>query len=54
MVIFEKVMYFFTGENCKGKYLQLPLKPSNIPATPWNVYKDKGYIGITDWLGINN
>lgn len=39
---------------CKGKYSHLPLKPTNIPATPWNVYQDKGYIGIADWLGTNS
>lgn len=36
---------------CKGKMRHLPPKPSNIPATPWNVYKEKGYISLADWLG---
>ncbi|MDD5053007.1 MAG: DEAD/DEAH box helicase family protein [Sulfuricurvum sp.] len=36
---------------CKGRFEHLPTKPSNIPATPWNVYKDKGYISLGDWLG---
>lgn len=39
---------------CKGKLEHLPPKPNNIPATPWTVYKNKGYITLADWLGTEN
>lgn len=26
-------------------------KPDDIPSTPWNVYRDKGWQGMGDWLG---
>jgi hypothetical protein len=34
----------------KGLLPSLPDKPSNIPSAPWNVYADKGWTGIRDWL----
>lgn len=34
-----------------GKRKDLPAKPKDIPANPAGVYKDKGWIGIGDWLG---
>ena len=29
-------------------------KPSDIPSTPYDVYKNKGWISISDWLGIKD
>jgi hypothetical protein len=29
-------------------------RPENIPASPHKIYKDKGWIGYTDWLGTDN
>jgi len=26
-------------------------RPDDIPAAPWNIYKDKGWISLGDWLG---
>ena len=34
-----------------GKSPNLPKKPKNVPANPSGVYKDKGWIGIGDWIG---
>jgi hypothetical protein len=25
--------------------------PPDIPANPWNTYKDKGWVSMGDWLG---
>ena len=36
----------------RGLLNDLPPKPRNIPATPWNVYNQKGWNGIRDWLEI--
>ncbi|WP_345980095.1 DEAD/DEAH box helicase family protein [Sulfurimonas sp. HSL3-2] len=54
----KKIVHTFGLKNtyewqdyCKGKLKHLPPKPNNIPATPWNVYKNKGYISLSDWLG---
>lgn len=33
-------------------YYQSGKKPIEIPATPWRVYKNKGWIGLWHWLGI--
>lgn len=38
-------------EYIAGKRPDLPQKPNNIPANPAGVYKDKGWIGIGNWLG---
>ena len=29
-------------------------RPSNIPATPWRVYRDDGWISMPDWLGYKS
>ena len=34
-----------------GNLKNLPVKPKNIPSNPSGVYKDKGWIGIGDWIG---
>lgn len=34
-----------------GKSPKLAKKPKNVPANPSGVYKDKGWIGIGDWIG---
>ena len=34
-----------------GNFNHLPEKPEDIPANPSGVYKDKGWIGIGDWIG---
>jgi len=28
-------------------------KPYNIPATPNQIYKDKGWMGVADWIGVD-
>lgn len=38
---------------CKGKLPQLERRPVDIPATPDDVYEDKGWKGYGDWLGSN-
>lgn len=35
---------------CNGK-LELGHLPVNIPKAPWIVYKDSGWISLSDWLG---
>ncbi|PZC40249.1 MAG: hypothetical protein DK305_000992 [Chloroflexi bacterium] len=37
----------------KGARSDLPPKPDDIPDAPGHVYKNKGWQGIGDWLGIN-
>jgi len=36
---------------CKGEMPELPPKPDDIPADPYRVYKNKGWISWPDWLG---
>ena len=36
----------------KGKLIHLPELPINIPKIPRNAYKDDGWVGIRDWLGV--
>lgn len=36
-----------------GLRKDLPKKPADIPANPAGVYKDKGWMGIGNWLGSN-
>lgn len=36
---------------CKGRSLAMGKLPSDIPASPWNIYADKGWAGLGDWLG---
>jgi len=43
----EKEWKDYGAGRLKGK----PLKPSDIPASPAAVYKDAGWIGMSDWLG---
>ena len=38
---------------CKGKLKGKPKKPDNIPVTASRTYKDKGWKGYGDWLGIS-
>jgi len=38
---------------CKGELDGYAPKPSDIPATPYYTYKDKGWIDTADWLGTN-
>ena len=35
-----------------GKYEHLEPLPSNIPKLPRIYYKDNGWIGIRNWLGV--
>ena len=35
------------------RYSQSDEKPAEIPAAPERVYKNKGWIGLGDWLGTN-
>jgi superfamily II DNA or RNA helicase len=39
---------------CKGKLPELGLLPADIPATPYQVYADNGWISMGDWLGTGN
>ena len=36
---------------CRGERPGLPPRPSEIPSSPWSVYKQKGWVGFGDWLG---
>ena len=36
---------------CKGELKGYPPKPKDIPASPQNIYKGKGWQGTNDWLG---
>ena len=36
---------------CNGNYPKLPKKQSDIPSTPWVVYKKSGWDSMGDWLG---
>jgi len=36
-----------------GKYEHLEPLPSNIPKLPRNYYKDDGWVGIRNWLGVD-
>ncbi len=37
---------------CKGEINSISVLPDNIPKAPWIVYKDLGWISMTDWLGL--
>jgi predicted helicase len=39
---------------CRGELVQSGTKPPDIPASPWNIYVDKGWKGFGDWLGTGN
>ncbi len=36
---------------CDGNLPGFGFVPSDIPAAPWNTYKDRGWISMGDWLG---
>ncbi len=36
---------------CKGKLPSHKPKPDDIPANPYQTYKDKGWTSLGDWLG---
>ncbi|MGV8122265.1 MAG: DEAD/DEAH box helicase family protein [Candidatus Xenobiia bacterium LiM19] len=36
---------------CRGDLNDKPLKPNDIPTAPNQVYRDKGWSGMGDWLG---
>ena len=36
---------------CKGEMPEKGVLPKDIPVAAWNVYKDKGWAGMGDWLG---
>ncbi len=57
---YEEARKFIHTLNLKGdewrKYINgelnhLPEKPDNIPSSAYFVYKNKGWIGVNDWLG---
>ena len=53
---FEEAIKFARSLKLKGKkeweeYCKLGIKPNDIPASPRNTYKEKGWIGFADWLG---
>ena len=35
---------------CKNKIPGLPPKPKDIPANPYCVYRNEGFVGMADWL----
>ena len=35
----------------QGELREKGLKPEDIPAAPWNVYKDRGWTTMGEWLG---
>jgi len=37
---------------CKGMFLELPVKPDNIPSQPEQTYSRLGWINYKDWLGV--
>ena len=55
-ISFTKARKFVRSLNINGqldwrKYTKSGNKPNDIPAGPWNIYKDKGWNGLDDWLG---
>jgi hypothetical protein len=44
---------FRTGENWTS-FAQSEELPPDIPAAPWNTYKNKGWKNMGDWLGTGN
>ena len=36
---------------CRGELFDKPTKPADIPSDPHQIYKDKGWKGLGDWLG---
>ncbi len=56
---FSEAKTFAKGLNFKNKkefqnFCAGPDKPQNIPAKPEQVYRDKGWIDYTDFLGLSN
>lgn len=41
-------------EFCKGGMPDKGTLPEDIPSSPTTVYKDKGWVGVGDWLGTRN
>ena len=39
---------------CKGELDRMETKPEDIPAAPWNTYKNQGWQSMGDWLGTGN
>jgi TolA-binding protein len=37
---------------CKGEMPEKGFLPKDIPAAAWHIYKDEGWAGMRDWLGI--
>jgi hypothetical protein len=37
-----------------SEYCTSGLKPDNIPSSPSDIYKDKGYVNLGEWLGNGN
>src|SRR5262249_32952594 len=53
---FKKERAYARGLGLKSQpqwraYIKSGELPSDIPAAPWQTYKDKGWIGMGDWLG---
>jgi hypothetical protein len=42
-----------SGQNKWIEYCKSGNKPNNIPAAPWTVYKNKGWISMGDFFGTN-
>jgi len=56
---FEKARSFVHNLRLKSKnewqdWIKSAAKPDDIPTNPHRVYKDKGWIGLGDWLGTGN
>ena len=39
---------------CKNELDEYDEKPANIPANPYHVYRDNGWVSYGDWLGNDN
>ncbi len=39
---------------CRGEMPDLPMKPDDIPADPYQRYKDKGWVSLGNWLGTGS
>lgn len=55
---FEEAREFVRGLNLDGQkgwseYVKSGTKPDDIPAAPWQVYANAGWVKLGDWLGTD-
>lgn len=41
------------GKYCRGELPEKGKLPNNVPAHPQEIYKEKGWVSLGDWLGTN-